>query len=234
MKAAVAGALAGDYQNAIVDRMKAEGYRYQVRAADGPPRARVRLLLRRRPGGRLRVPGTEAVRASPGLPDRRDHPQPAREREAARVGHSLPQRSRRERGPAHDRRRRDPARLRRHREGPRTLRGDRLHAGGHDVRVGAQRLEERRALRPGRLHVGHPRQDAPRGDARHGVAGADPARREVPGGVRPGRGRDGVRLHPPRRGPRRLPVASSARPPPTGSTPTATSPASAWRTRRRC
>ena len=47
----------------------------------------------------------------------------------------------------------------------------RLHAGRHDLRLGAERLEEREALRRGRLHVGHSRQVLARGDARHGVAG---------------------------------------------------------------
>ena len=47
-----------------------------------------------------------------------------------------------------------------------------LHAGRHDVRVRAQRLEERHAIRAGRLHRDHSRQGEARGDARNGVAGA--------------------------------------------------------------
>ena len=47
------------------------------RPPDRPPRARVRLLLRRRSRRRLRLPGAAAVRRSAGLPDRRNHPQPA-------------------------------------------------------------------------------------------------------------------------------------------------------------
>ena len=64
------------------------------RPPDRPPRARVRLLLRRRSRRRLRLPGAAAVRRSAGLPDRRDHPQPGRERQAARGGDPLPLRSR--------------------------------------------------------------------------------------------------------------------------------------------
>ena len=47
------------------------------------------------------------------------------------------------------------------------LRGDRLRAGGHDLRLGAQRVEAGRGLRAGRLHGDHPRQALPRGDQGH-------------------------------------------------------------------
>ena len=65
-----------------------------------------------------------------------------------------------------------------------------LHAGRHDLRLGAERLEERPALRAGRLHVGHPRQGAPRGDARHGLAGDAVSERPLPGRPRRGGGGD--------------------------------------------
>ena len=54
-----------------------------VRPAHHSPGPRVRLLLRRRPRRRLRVPDAAAVPGSRRLPDRRNHPQPARQREAA-------------------------------------------------------------------------------------------------------------------------------------------------------
>ena len=57
------------------------------------------------------------------------------------------------------------------------LRAHRLHPRGHDVRLGAQRLEARRELRARRLHRADPRQALPRGDARDGVAGAEVRRR---------------------------------------------------------
>ena len=84
--------LAESYHSAIVERIKADDFTLSRRAAHRPSRARVRLLLRRRPRGRLRVPDARALSRSPRLPDRRNHPQPARQRQAARDGHPLPQR----------------------------------------------------------------------------------------------------------------------------------------------
>ena len=71
-----------------------------------------------------------------------------------------------------------------------------LHARRHDMRVGAERLEERPPLCAGRIHVGHSRQGAPRRDARDGVAGHRDPRRALPGGARRSRGPRGLRLHP--------------------------------------
>ena len=80
------------------------------------------------------------------------------------------------------------------------LRAIGLRARRHDVRLGAQRLEARRELRARRLHRAHPRQALPRGDARHGVAGAQVPRRALPRRAQHGRGAARLRLH---RGPRR-------------------------------
>ena len=72
---------------------------------------------------------------------------------------------------ARPRRRRHPAGVRRHRRDAAAARSPRLHARRHDLRLGAERLEERAALRRGRLHVDHPRQGLARGNAGHRVAG---------------------------------------------------------------
>ena len=63
MKEAVAGELAAAYHSAIVDRGPRRRLPLRHRPADHPPRARVRLLLRRRSRRRLRLSG--APRASP-------------------------------------------------------------------------------------------------------------------------------------------------------------------------
>ena len=52
---------------------------------------------------------------------------------------------------------------------------DRLRDGRYDLRLGAERLEERQALRAGRLHVDHSRQGVARGNAGDRVAGARPS-----------------------------------------------------------
>ncbi len=170
-----------------------------------------------------------------GLPDRRDHPQPARQREAARARHPLPVGPRvLARGAGRGRRGHPPG-LRRHRRAARPVAAPGMHAGGHDVRVGAERVEERPTIRPGRIHRGHPRQGPPRGDPGDRVAGDRVVvGREVPRGPEPGRG------------PGRLPTSSgpaetvprfssaSATPRRPDSTPTATSARSGWPTRRRC
>ena len=67
-------------------------------------------------------------------------------------------------------------------------RSARLHADRHDLRIGAQRLEERPPLRRRRLHVDHPRQGVARGDPGDRVAGG-PVRRPLSGRVRPRRNR---------------------------------------------
>ena len=145
-----------------------------------PARAGVRILLRRRAGGGVRLPDAPEVSRPAHLPRRRDHPQPARERascarwaiEILAAGRRTAVRLRRASAPE------DVVIL------PafgvtiddfEALRADRLRAGRHDVRLGAQRVEARRELRARRLHGADPRQVLPRGDARDGVAG-----REVP------------------------------------------------------
>ena len=115
-----------------------------------------------------RFPGTQR------LPDRRDHPQPARQRRPARsrasASSAIPRSaaaisaratsssSRPSASPSSEMAR---------------LLGPRLHAGRHDLRLGAERLEERRPLRAGRLHRDHPRQGPARGNAGDRVAGAE-------------------------------------------------------------
>ena len=199
MKDAVAGELAAAYHSAIVDRVRSNDYQYAAGRAHDSPRARVRVLLRRGPRGRLRLSGAPPLPWTERLPDRRDHPQPARQRSAARRRHPLPQRSGRALGHARTGRRRDPARLRRHGGRHVAAREPGLHARRHDVRVGAERLEERRPLRAGRLHRDHPRQGASRGDAGDRVAGPEVSARPLPGRPRSRGSRHRVRVHPPGR-----------------------------------
>ena len=71
----------------------------------------------------------------------------------------------------------------------------RLHDDRHHLRLGAQRVEERAALRRGRLHVDHPRQGLARGDAGDRVAGGA-VRRPISGRLRPPETDDRLRLHP--------------------------------------
>ena len=96
MKEAVAGELAAAYDSAIVDRVRAQRLPPPVRPADRPPRARIRVLLRRRSRRRLRVSGPPPLSRPQRLPDRRNHPQPARQRSASREGHPVPLGSRRD------------------------------------------------------------------------------------------------------------------------------------------
>src|SRR6266704_3127787 len=63
---------------------------------------------------------------------------------------------------------------------------ERLRAGGHDLRIGAQRVEARGLLRQGRVHRGDPRQVLPRGDEGHLEPGHQVPEREVPRGARHG------------------------------------------------
>ena len=74
-------------------------------------------------------------------------------------------------------------------------RTSRLHADRHDLRLGAERLEERPALRRERLHGGHSRQGVARGNPGDGVAGGR-VRRPLPRRLRRRRGRGRLRLHP--------------------------------------
>ena len=85
-------------------------------------------------------------------------------------------------------RRGDPAGVRRDDRRLRDAARPRLRDGGHDVRLGAQRVEARRELRARRVHVAHPRQVLPRGDARHGVAGGEVSRGHLPRRAQHGRG----------------------------------------------
>ena len=94
MKEAVAGELAAAYHSALVDEVRAGELPPRQGPPHAPPRARVRLLLRRRSRRRLRLPGGRALPRPQRLPHRRDHPQPARQRSAARQRHPVPQRSR--------------------------------------------------------------------------------------------------------------------------------------------
>ena len=182
--------LAENYHSELV--ADDQGRRLPLRAgpADGASGARVRLLLRRRPRRRLRLPGAPASSRPAGLPHRRDHPQPARQRPAARPGHPLPRPTPASRGtrstaddvvilPAFGVTVDDLRAARRHR----------LHPDRHHLRLGAERLEERPALRRGRLHLDHPRQALARGDPGHRVAGGAGAGRPLPGRARPRRGR---------------------------------------------
>ena len=135
------------------------------------------------------------------------------------------------------RRRRGAPRLRRARRPLRGAPGERRRARRHDVRLRPQRLEERRALRPGGAHLDRPREGQPRGDARHGQPGPAGGGRALPRGPRPGGGPPGGR-HAARRARRPRPGRSSWRASPAGrrrgSTRTSTSSASAWPTRRPC
>ena len=120
MKDAVAGELAAAYHSAIVDDVRANDYQYQS--------GRLTVHLAREFGfcygvdravdyayqARRRFPGRQRV------PDRRDHPQPARQRSAPRSRDPVPQRSRRGLDAARPGRRRHPAGVRRdgRRNGP--------------------------------------------------------------------------------------------------------------------
>ena len=136
MKEAVAGELAAAYHSAIVDRVRAERLQVPSRPADHPPRARIRVLLRRRPRGRLRLPGAAPLPRAQRLPHRRNHPQPARERAAARRRHPVSLRPWREPRRARTRGRRHPPGLRRDR-----------HRHGAARRARAARSSTRRAAR---------------------------------------------------------------------------------------
>ena len=125
------------------------------------------------------------------------------------------------------------------------LRAHRLRAGGHDLRLGAQRLEAGRELRPGRLHRDHPRQALPRGDQGHREPGHEVSGGPVSRRAQHGRGADRLRLHRARRRRRRarralreggVARASTSRATSSGSgSPTRPpcSPASRWPSPRR-
>ena len=171
LKHEVAGVLAASYHSPLVDQIKEARLPLPVGPPHRAPGTGVRVLLRRRSRGRLRLPGPQALSQPAGLPDRRDHPQPARQRPAAPPGHPLPERSRTSGDRARPGRCRHPARVRGDDRRAAAARCDRLHAGRHDLRIGAERLEERQALRAGRVHLGDPRQVLARGDPGHRLAG---------------------------------------------------------------
>ena len=132
-------------------------------------------------------------------------------------------------------RRRHPAGLWRDDRDAAAALGARLHAGRHDLRLGAQRLEEREALRAGRPDLGHPRQALARGNASHGVSGAPStaAAATWSSTTRPKRTSSATTSAARRRS--RAPSSSgSATRPRRVSIPTSTSAASGWPTRRRC
>ena len=92
LKHEVAGVLAESYRSDLIDAIKNAGFRYTS--------GRLTIHLAREFGFCYGVDRAvdyayQARRRFPGphrLPDRRNHPQPARQRRAARAGHPLPQR----------------------------------------------------------------------------------------------------------------------------------------------
>ena len=90
LRDAVAGTLNADYHSALVERVKAEDYTYRDGRLTVASRPGVRLLLRRRSRRGLRLPDAPPIPGPPHPPDGRDHPQPARQREAPRAGHPVP------------------------------------------------------------------------------------------------------------------------------------------------
>ena len=148
MKEAVAGELAAAYHSALVDEVTADDYRTTTGPADRPPRARVRLLLRRRSRRRLRLPGARSAFpiARVFLTGEIIHNPHVNDRLRAQ-GIRFLTRSRRD---AATRSAPDdvvilPAFGVTGRRCWRAARAPRLHAGRHDLRLGAERLEERRA-----------------------------------------------------------------------------------------
>ena len=191
--------LSADYDGRVVDLLKSQRLHARRRRRHDPARPRVRVLLRRRARGGVRLPDAAQIPRPAHLPRRRDHPQPARQRPAARDGDRDPRAP--EPTGAFDFSRITPedvvilpafgVTI----DDFAALRDARLHARRHDVRLGAQRLEARRELRARRIHGAHPRQVLPRGDARDGVAGAEVSRRPLPDRPQHGRSADRLRLH---------------------------------------
>ncbi len=167
------------------------------------------------------------------VPHRRNHPQPARQREAARHGHPVSERRPRPRRSSRADRRRHPPRLRRDDGDAAAARTSRLHADRHHLRLGAERLEERASLRRRRLHRGDSRQGLARGDAGDGIAGRG-VRRPLPRRLRPRRDQPGLRVHPSWRRPRGVHGEIRFRHVSRTSTPIAICSTSVWRIRRRC
>ena len=61
LKHEVAGVLAESYHSELVEQIKANDYRFTRGRLTIHPRARIRLLLRRRSRGRLRLSGAPAA-----------------------------------------------------------------------------------------------------------------------------------------------------------------------------
>ena len=188
MKEAVAGELSAAYDSAIVEQVRAHDFQFQSgrltihlarefgfcygvdRAVDYAYQAR-----RRFPGRNVFLTGE--IIHNPHVNDRL--------RDAGIRFLSDTGRTARHARPG---RRRHPAGLRRHRRRDGAAVAPGLHAGRHDVRLRAQRVEERRPLRAGRLHRGHPRQGQARRDARDRVAGPEVPRGAVSRRARSPRG----------------------------------------------
>ena len=234
MKEAVAGELAAAYDSSVVDQVRASDYQLRRRPAHAPPRPRIRVLLRRRPGGRLRLSGAAAVPGTERLPDRRNHPQPARQPTAARQRHPVPLGSGRAPRDAWRRRRGDPAGLRGHRRGNGAAGRTGLHARGYHLRLGAERLEERHPLRAGRLHRDHPRQSEARRNQGDRLAGAEVSARPLPRRARQGRSRRSSATTSVTAATARPSSPVLARRAPRASIPTSIWSASGAPTRRRC
>ena len=234
LKDAVAGQLADNYHSALVGTIKEAGYRYQAgrlevhlarefgfcygvdRAVDYAYQARTRF-----PNQTVFLTGE--IIHNPHVNDK-----------LRALGIRFLSDDGRDARPPDGRRRRHPAGLRRHdRDAPGAV-GARLHAGRHHLRLGAERLEERQALRAGRPDLGHPRQALARRDAGHGVTGQPVRRRPLPGRLRQGRDRPPSATTSGTAATRRPFSNGSARRPRRDSIPTWTWAASAWRTRRRC
>ena len=198
----------------------------------------VRLLLRGRSRGRVRLRDAGEVPRPADLPLRRDHPQPRRERAHRRTWASASCPRRRTRPALRGGRgggRGHPARVRRDGGGDGAPARPGLRARRHHLRQRAERVEERAPVRARRVHRRHPRQALPRGDEGHGLAGPDPRGRPLPLRARPRgggascAGSSAGTVRAPKRsasasGPRRAPA----------STPSGTSRASASPTRRPC
>ena len=205
MKEAVAGELAAAYHSTLVDQVRASNFRHD--------KGRLTLHLAREFGFCYGVDRAvdyayQAVARFPGrnvfLTGEIIHNPHVNDRLRDNGIRFLSDESERDRQPRAGRRR-DPAGVRHHRAGDARLLRSRLHAGGHDVRLGAERLEERRPLRAGRVHRDHPRQGQTRGDAGHGLAGPEVSEGPVPRRARSRRSGDRLRLHPPRRRPHGVP-----------------------------
>ena len=74
-RAEILPVLAKDYRSALIDWMQTHGRLAGARGDHDRPGPRVRLLLRGRPRGRIRVRGAPSLPRPPDLHHRGDHPQ---------------------------------------------------------------------------------------------------------------------------------------------------------------